>query len=284
MTLRVLLVPDISNPGARDAAVQLIAWLTAQGVTAVAEAGDAAALGMPDVGVSAANLGELELVVALGGDGTILKAVHLLGESTVPVLGVKFGRLGFLSGARADTMREAVTAALAGEVSLEHRSTLRAEVHMDGRCVGSYLALNEVALARGSSGRVVSFALSVDGHHVMRTRADALIASTATGSTAYALSAGGPILHPSVRGIVVLPVAPHTLAARAMVTGPSSTIEIELPEAARSDACIVVDGDVKPCRQAIERVVITQGAHDVALVKLEGRDFYETVASEFFGG
>jgi len=250
----------------------------------VLESRDAAECGLDGFAVTMSDLGEPSLVVALGGDGTILKAVHLVGELSTPLLGVKYGRLGFLSGARAETMRQAVGAALAGDARVERRATLRVEVTMDGRVVGTYRALNETVVARGVSGRVVEFDMAIDGHRVLNTRADALIVATATGSTAYALSAGGPVVAPGFGGMVVLPVAPHTLHTRAIVTDPHDTVEITLPDPSRSDACLIVDGDVRPCRRAIERVTVCRGEHDVALVKLDGRDFYETVATEFYGG
>jgi len=283
-SVRVLLVPNTTNPRAVAAAVELATWCMARGLEPVLEAADASGSGLASYAVTAAAIGEPALAVALGGDGTILKAVHLLGDVDVPLLGVKFGRLGFLSGAQPDTMREAVEAALAGDARVERRATLLAEVSMDGRSVGSYRALNEVVLSRGTSGRVVAFDLAIDGHTVMSSTADGVIVATATGSTAYALSAGGPVVAPGFGGIVVVPVAPHTLQARAIVTEPSSTIELTLPDAGRANACLAVDGDVKPCRRAIERVTVTRGAHDVSLIKLDGRDFYETVATEFFGG
>jgi NAD+ kinase len=282
--MRVMLVPNTANPLAVAAAAELATWLAAQGLTPVLSASDAAESGLHDFGISPSEIGEPVLVVALGGDGTILKAVHLLGEVEVPVLGVKFGRLGFLSGAVPGSMRAAIETALAGEACVERRATLRAEVVMDGRSVGAYRALNEVVLSRGASSRVVAMDVAIDGYPVMKVRADGLIVATATGSTAYALSAGGPMIAPGFGGMVVVPVAAHTLQSRAIVTDSSDTVEITLSHPERSDGCVVVDGTVTPCRRAIERVTIARDPHDVLLVKLDGRNFYETASAEFFGG
>jgi NAD+ kinase len=282
--VRVLLVPNTANARAVDAARELAIWLPAQGVEPVLEATDARESGLDSCGITAAEIGEPALAVALGGDGTILKAVHLLGDAMAPLLGVKYGRLGFLSGVRPDDLREAIISALSGEAAIERRTTLRADVMMDGRSVGCYRALNEVVLSRDMTGRVVVFDVHVGGEKVERVRADGLVLATATGSTAYALSAGGPVVAPGFGGMVIVPVAPHTLQARALVTDPADVVEISFPEPARSGACLVVDGDVKPCRQAIERVTVRPGEHDVLLVKHGGRGFYATVAAEFFGG
>ena len=281
--MRVLLVPNTGNAQAVLAATELTAWLSGAGYVPLLSQGDAAESGLAGFGVSTSDLGDLALVIALGGDGTILKAVHLIGGSEVPVLGVNYGRLGFLSGAGPEYMREAVTAALAGEAAIERRATLRASVVMEGRDVGEYLGLNEVVVSRWPSGRVAEFDLSIDGHRMMRIRADGVIVATATGSTAYSLSAGGPLAAPGFGGMIVSPVAPHTLRSRSLITDPTDTIEIELSDPTRADACVAVDGDVTPCRRAIERVTVCRGEHDVLLVKHDGRDFYETLSTEFFG-
>lgn len=281
--MRVLLVPNVLNPAAVSATAELATWLIGQGFTPVLSTDDAAGVGLGDYGVPPAEIGEPVLVVALGGDGTILKAVHLLGEAEVPVLGVKFGRLGFLSGASAGSMRESVATALAGEANVERRATLKAELVMEGRTVGTYRALNEVVVSRGASARVIEIELSIDAHRVARLRADGVIVATATGSTAYALSAGGPIVAPGFGGMVVVPVAAHTLNARPIITDAHEAIDIVLPDPTRNDACLIVDGEITPCRRAIDRVTVTRGGHDVLLVKLDGRHFYDTVAAEFFG-
>jgi NAD+ kinase len=282
--MRVLLVPHTGNPKAVGAAAELSTWLSARGFEPILSQADATAVGLSQLGVVPSEFNDIGLAVALGGDGTTLRTVHLLGGAEVPLLGVKFGRLGFLSGVSPEHARDAIETALAGEARIERRATLRAEVVMDGRAVGSYLALNEVVVSRGSSGRVVAFDLAVDGHPILRTRADGIVVATATGSTAYALSAGGPAVAPGFGGMVIVPVAAHTLRSRAIVTDPSDVVEITLPEPARADACLLVDGDATPCRRLLERVTINRGATDVLLVKLEGRHFYETLASEFFGG
>ena len=282
--MRVLLVPNTLDPDAVSATAELATWLIGQGFTPVMATDDAAGVGLSDFGVAPADIGELALVVALGGDGTILKAVHLIGEVEVPVLGIKFGRLGFLSGASAGAMRDAVATALAGEAAIERRATLSSEVVMEGRVVGVHRALNEVVVTRGASPRVIAMELAVDGHKVARLRADGIIIATATGSTAYSLSAGGPIVAPGFGGMVVVPVAAHTLNARPIVTGSHEVVEISLPDPSRADGCIIVDGEVTPCRLGLDRVTVTRGGHDVLLVKLDGRHFYDTVAGEFFGG
>lgn len=282
--MRVLLVPNLRYEAAVTAACELSTWLSASGFTPLMTGDDAQACGLPALAVSPTAIGEPALVVALGGDGTILKAVHLLGEVEVPVLGVNLGHMGFLSGTTAENMRDAVETALAGECRVERRATLQAHVMMGGREVGRYRALNEVAVMRGASSRVVRVALTLNDTTISTLDCDGVIVATATGSTAYALSAGGPIVSPDVGCLVVVPVAPHALGRSAIVAGPSDVVSITLPDPLRREACISVDGDLMPCRRAIDSVRVSRGVHDVLLVKLDGRDFYEVVRSEFYGG
>lgn len=282
--MRILIVPNVGNAAAVAAAGDIASWLPELGGEPILVTQHAEAIGMPGLGVPPAETGEPGLTIALGGDGTILKAVHLLGAHEAPVLGVKFGRLGFLSGASPASMRDAIEAAVEGRVRIERRATLRASVVMEGREVGTYRALNEVVLSRGASGRVIAIRVRIDGHALADMRADGVVVATATGSTAYALSAGGPVVSPGFEGMVVVPVAPHTLQARALLTDPGQSVELTLPDRSRCDACVVLDGETTPCRRAIDRVTVTRDPHDVLLAKHDGRDFYETVATEFFGG
>ncbi len=283
MNVRVLIVPNTANQRAVDAARELAEWLGSEGIQTVMTQPDADSCGLSDLGVGATEVGEPGLAVALGGDGTILKAVHVLGSANTPVLGVNLGRRGFLSGASAGSLQEAVASALAGDVVQERRATLHVRLWVGGRDSGGYIALNEVYVGRVASGRAVSLAISVSGKELMRFAGDGVVVATPTGSTAYALSAGGPVLAPDVCGNVVVAVAPHSLSTRPLVVGPSDVVEISLAGGERGEACVTVDGDAVPCRQPLDRVEVCRGEHEVLLVKLGGRDFYDVMRSEFLG-
>ncbi len=281
--MRVLLVPNTLNPAAVNATVELATWLAGQGFTPVLATDDAVAVGLADYGVAPSDIGEPVLVVALGGDGTILKAVHLLGEVEVPVLGVNFGRLGFLSGASAGSMREAVGTALAGEASIERRATLKADVVMDGRVVGTYRALNEVVVSRGASPRVVAFELLIDDHQVARLRATASSSPRRPDRPPTRCRRAVRSSRPGLAASWSCPW-PRTPLRASDRHRAQEVIEIVLPDPSRAEACLIVDGELVPCRRTIDRVTVTRASHDVLLVKLDGRHFYDTVAGEFFGG
>lgn len=279
--MRVCLVPNTGNPRSVEAVRELAVWLSSAGYEPVLAAEDAEAVLLPEFGIPRSEIGAPALTVALGGDGTILKAVHLVAAEETPVLGVNLGRLGFMSGADPERMREAVTDALAGDVRLERRATLEAEALMAGRAVGRFRALNEVFVGRGPAGRVVDIAVAVNGVPLARFMADGVVVATPTGSTAYALSAGGPVLAPDVAGIAIVPVAPHTLSTRPIVMGPSDRVELTFPNDRRADACVTVDGETVPCRQALEGITVWRGERDVLLVKHDGRGYYDVLRDEF---
>jgi NAD+ kinase len=170
--------------------------------------------------------GEYDMLIAVGGDGSVLRAGHLCAPSGVPILGVNLGRLGFLIQIERHEWREYFEKLLNGEAWIENRMMLRAEHIRSGESLGTSNALNEVVVARGQNLRPVRLTASVDGRRLTSYAADGLIASTATGSTAYALAAGGPILPPELRNILLVPIAPHLSVDRAVVLSEGSSVNI----------------------------------------------------------
>jgi len=179
--VRVLVVPNPATERSVIAARTIAGWLADHGYEPALVTEDAVACGMPERGVAPSEIGSVELVVALGGDGTVLKAVHLLGNEDVPILGVNLGRLGFLSGAESSEMEEALVSALAGEARVERRQTLQCAVDVGGRSAGAYRALNEVFVGRGGGARVVELQVAVNGVQVWRFVCDGVIVATPTG-------------------------------------------------------------------------------------------------------
>jgi NAD+ kinase len=282
--VRVLIVPNSENGQAVEAARALSARIGEKGHEPLLAQADALASALDGLGAALGAFGSLDLVVALGGDGTILKAVHLLDGAPVPILGVNLGRLGFLAGADGRDLLAAVDDALAGNGTVEHRRTLEVSVRLGGRAGGTHQALNEVFVGRAPGGRAVSVAAAVNGIELRHGVCDGMIVATPTGSTAYALSAGGPVVAPDVACMVLVPVNPHTLVTRSVVLGPDDLVTLTLPDPARAGACVMVDGDTLPCRASLDRVDVRVGPHVVALVRLGGRGFYETARDTFFGG
>lgn len=169
-----------------------------------------------------------ELLIVLGGDGSLLRSARLAVEEGVPIFGINMGRVGFLSEAQLDDWPERLSGVLAGNFWTEERLLLRAELIRDEVCVGEFTALNDLVIGRGQQARVVRFQLWVDGDLVTTYTADALLVSTPTGSTAYSMAAGGPLLPPQLQNFVVLPVAPHLSFNRALVLHEEAEIEIHI--------------------------------------------------------
>ncbi|MGN0037648.1 MAG: NAD(+)/NADH kinase [Coriobacteriales bacterium] len=274
MAPKVLLIPSV-NPAAREHARLLSARLAVAGIDAAVHPAEQAAL-------PAAAVGELALAVPMGGDGTFLAAARALGFAPVPLLGLNYGDLGFLSGNPSRDELDLIASALAGELPVERRSTLDARLcALDGTEL-SITALNEVAYTRGASGHVVEYTLGVNGIAVARLRADGLVISTATGSTAYALSAGGPIVSPRYGGLVAVPLAPHALSSRAIVTAPSDVIEVTMGGRNMEEASVFVDGLALDIR-GVASITVARGASELLVVQ-GGDDFFKSVSQVFFNG
>lgn len=279
--MRIHLVPNADNPLACRSAHTLAEWAEANGHVPQVSHEERVAC---DLDIERGHAGETDLVVALGGDGTILKAVHKLDGADVPVLGINQGRLGFLCGADDFDPVSALQKAIAGEATHEYRAMLKASVTLGGRDSGTYDALNEVFIGRPPTGRAVDLAIAVDDEPLARWVCDGIVIATATGSTAYALSAGGPIVGPEVRVLVVVPVSPHSLAARPFVLGEDSRVTITMPEPARAGVCVEVDGDVLPCRTPLERLDVSLAPHSAHIIRVDGSGFIPAVRRTFLAG
>jgi NAD+ kinase len=251
---------------------ELRALLGARGCEVVLEQDTAAALG-DGGGVDFHAIGEgVDLAIVVGGDGTMLSAARNLVRYGVPLAGINLGRVGFMTDIALKDMREAVGAILDGRHTIEERALLDAEIRRDGRQVLRTLALNEAVVGKGSQGRLIEFELHVDGEYVYTLRADGVIVATATGSTAYALSAQGPILHPAVPALALVPLNPHTLSARPVSVLDRSVIEIVLVRAL--DARAHFDGYALADMAQGDRLVLRRSADAVRFVHPPGYSYF----------
>jgi len=177
-----------------------------------------------------------DLAIVVGGDGTLISCARLMAEHGVPLVGVNLGTLGFLTDIPADSLEPAIESVLDGEFLSESRALLAGAVRRNGKPLFSALAMNDVVVSRGAMGSMIEFAVTVDGEFIYTLRADGLIVATPTGSTAYALSAGGPILHPALQAIALVPISPHTLSNRPVAIRNNSRVEITLVRGAEARA------------------------------------------------
>ncbi len=270
--MKVLLVPS-GDPEAVSHAGYLKSRLVVAGVDCEVQP--------PGRHILSCDADELALVVPMGGDGTFLAAAHLLDFAPVPLLGLNYGHLAFLSGNPERDEVELVCDALAGDIPFERRATLDAEVVCaDGSRIAC-TALNELAFTRGTSGHMVEYSYAVNGTTIAHVRADGLVAATATGSTAYALSAGGPIVSPGYGGLVVVPVSAHTINSRALVLAGSDVLELRLLGKYTAEASLFIDGQVRALPAEASSIVCRRGERDVLFAR-GGGEFFENVARLFF--
>lgn len=224
---------------------------------------------------SKTKLGEMsDLIIVLGGDGSLLGAARMLARHNVPVLGINRGRLGFLTDILPDELEEKVGAVLDGDYVLEKRFLLNVVVKRKGDLIGRAEALNDVVVNSGTSAQMIEFDLYIDDEFVYRQRSDGLIVSTPTGSTAYSLSAGGPIMHPKLDAVVLVPMFPHTLSSRPIVIDGNSEIRIDINQANDIHPPVTCDGQVHLNAKPGDSVFITKKRHKMKLVHPPGHSFY----------
>ncbi|HZO00387.1 MAG TPA: NAD(+)/NADH kinase [Burkholderiales bacterium] len=216
-----------------------------------------------------------DLAIVIGGDGTMLAAARELVNHHVPLVGINQGRLGFMTDIGHDDMLSGVTAILEGNYAIEERTLLDAEIRRAGKSALKTIALNEAVIGKGSQGRLIEFELSVDGEFVYRLRADGIIVATPTGSTAYALSAQGPILHPAVAALTLVPLNPHTLSARPVSVSDRSVIEIVMVHAL--DARAHFDGLALADMAEGDRLILKRSAEAVRFVHPPGYRYFKTL-------
>jgi NAD+ kinase len=225
-----------------------------------------------------------DLIVVVGGDGTMLHAARLAAESSVPLLGVNRGRLGFLTDISPKDMCERIDDVLAGRFVRETRTLLEAQLVKDGAPSRRMLAMNDVVLQKWETGRMLDFETWIDGNYVNTHGGDGLVIATATGSTAYALSCGGPIIHPDVDALVLAPICPHTLSDRPIVIRASSKVELRLIERFEIKGQITCDGVAFDSLSEGDRLVITQSQARVSLLHPPGHDYYRILRSKLYWG
>ncbi|HNN86984.1 MAG: NAD(+) kinase [Pseudomonadales bacterium] len=286
----------VSRKGSRqvtDTLVALAAFLRARGAKLILESETHAVLGATvdcEQVCDRERLGEYcDLVIVVGGDGSMLGVARALCRQSIPVLGINRGSLGFLTDIAPDEIEQRVSDVLSGRYTLEERFLLEAHVERNGVVLAEGDALNEVVLHRGASLRMIEFALYLDGHFVYSQHSDGLIVSTPTGSTAYALSGGGPILHPALDAISLVPMFPHTLTSRPIVVAGQSQLRIVLGEpGAKAESGggpeLSCDGQMHIALQAGDVVHMRKKQEKLQLVHPLDHDYYETCRTKLGWG
>jgi NAD+ kinase len=282
---RVGIVARRDRAEAREVTRGLVQWLVAQGREVVVDTETAAALALPIVTVAdrQALPGKVDLIVVLGGDGTLLSVARLVDGLHVPILGVNLGGLGFLTATTLEALFPTLEAVLRGEYAAEERLVLTVTLTRAGASLAELLALNDVVVAKGALGRLIDLDVRADGQPMTAYRADGLIIATPTGSTAYNLSAAGPILFPTMDAVVLTPICSHTLTNRPIVLPASIALEVTLLSDA-PDVVLSVDGQPGPPLAAGDVVRVGQAGARIRLIRDPRKSYFEVLRTKLKWG
>jgi NAD+ kinase len=283
VTRSVLVLAHTGRQATAEAARGAVRRLQEAGVEVRALAEEVRELGLTGVRTCDQDSGAAdgaELVLVLGGDGTILRAAELARQSAVPLLGINLGRVGFLAEAEEEDLDETVESVLSRRYSVERRATLDVIVLLDGEPVDHGWALNECSVEKAARERMLEVVVEVDGRPLSRWGCDGVVASTPTGSTAYAFSAGGPVCWPTVEALLIVPISAHALFARPLVTGPDTVVALEVLHSG-AEAVVACDGRRSRPLPRGARVEVRTGSDPVLLARLHEKTFTDTLVRKF---
>jgi NAD+ kinase len=286
---RAALIARSQLPAALDALTEAAGWLAARGVDVIVDAASARDAGLTDryrVLPKDQLAAHADVVITLGGDGTLLDAAGTVARAgaTTPVMGINLGRLGFLTEASRAGMIDALAVLVGGRARIESRAMLAGRIRRGGAVELERLALNDIVVTRGALARMIEVSVAVDGQSVCEVKADGLIVATPTGSTAYNLSAGGPIVHPAVDAFVVTPIAPHTLTNRPLVLPATAGIVLSPVLDPQSEIVVTFDGQAAVRLEAGDTIEIRRAAYQVRLVHTSDRTHFDMLREKLQWG
>lgn len=277
----IVIKPD--KPEAIALARELIDWFSRRDIQAYVEEAVAPVIDHPFSCPPAEISRHVDLVIVLGGDGTLLSAVRCMDSEEVPVLGVNLGGLGFLTETTLEEIYPVLERILEGKVQTERRMKLCATVLRKGEKVIENTVLNDVVITKSVLARIIHLRSSINGAYVSTYRGDGVIISTPTGSTAYSLAAGGPIVHPSMDSILITPICPHTLTNRPLLIPDQARVEFTL-ESVESDVRLTLDGQVGCALYPFDQVVVTKAKSQALFIRSPFKDYFEILRTKFKWG
>ncbi len=263
-------------PNMKATLSQLVSWLREHGKKVVLDPKAAALLGKGASRHGGRIADEADMVIVLGGDGTILNAARLVEKRGVPILGINMGGLGFLTEVGGEQLYKTLERVFAKDYAIEERLMLRACLERHGKRVSEATVLNDVVVTKGELSRMIVMRIAIDGQFVTSLRGDGLILSTPTGSTAYSMSAGGPIVTPSVNTLLVTPICPHTLTHRPLLVPSTATLAVTLTSHDKG-AMVTFDGQVGVAMTEGDMVTITPSKHRTKLIRFPESTFYDVL-------
>jgi NAD+ kinase len=261
----------------------VVSWLRARNIDVLLDTTSATHLGEQG-GYQKSQLGlTADVLLVLGGDGTMLNAARLAGERSIPILGVNMGGLGFLTEVRLENLYPSLERVFANDFVLDERLMLRTHIHRHGEMVAQGEVLNDVVISKGTLARMIELKIAIQGRFVTNLRGDGLILSSPTGSTAYSLSAGGPIIDPAVQSLILTPICPHTLTHRPLIVPGNAKIDVTLTS--KDDgAMATLDGQVGVAISQGDSVVIQTSDHRTRLIRFPESNYYDVLREKLKWG
>jgi NAD+ kinase len=268
---------NIGKPESRDRLFELLQVLADNQVVTLLEQEAAALAGRPKDSLPLREIGRrAEMIFVLGGDGTILRVARELEGAATPMIGINLGSLGFLTSVRSEDLVAATKQVLQGEYTISERFTLQTTLTRNGQKLESHPALNDAVISRGAFSRIVRLRVSIDGALLTEYVCDGMIFATPTGSTAYSLSAGGPILLPNARACILTPICPHALSNRSVIAGEDSVVTCQVADAA-GELLLTIDGQVQMRMQVGDEVEVRRAAKSVQLATPRGQEYFDVL-------
>lgn len=281
---RIGLIANADKPDAMKLLEELVRWLLERGVEVLVEKDPAELIGRSAIGFSSEEVASTDMIVVLGGDGTILRASRVAAPRGTPMLGVHFGQYGFITEVHPPEAKEALERVLNGDYHISERIMLRARLIRSGEEVGSWTALNDVVVSKGPLARLLSLHVSVREKYIATYAADGIIVSSPTGSTAYSLSAGGPVVNPSVGVMIITPICPHTLNARSLVVPDDDLVQVTTECGEDESVMLTVDGQLGFYMQSCDRLDVTKAEFSAKIVTWDPLSFYGKLQSRLRWG
>ena len=283
MIRRLGIVTNDAKPSVREAVDELLRVAAGYGYDCLLPQSDAAHLGLSKLGIDEDELCDhADILVSLGGDGTFLRAARIAGDSGTPLLGINLGSLGFLAEVRREEIDLAIGTMARGEHRLERRRRVAAGVSRKGEFLATLTALNDIVINMGATPRAIDLEVRIEGHQIGRYLTDGIIVATPTGSTAYSLSAGGPIVDPSVDALLLTPICPHTLAVRPLLLPESRELEVVLH--GECSAVLSADGQTHVQLAGGDILRFSRAEHPTYFVRLPGRSIYRIIQEKLNWG
>jgi len=268
------LIVNYKKEKTQETACRIIDWLNSKKLKVRIEGNMGKELGKEELNCPTEKfLKEVDLIISLGGDGTLLRAARLAAVEDIPVFGVNLGGLGFLTQIGINDLEKSLEKLYQGRYFLDERMMLNCTVKRREEEIGKFTALNDVVIGKGAFARIICLATYINNDYVITYSADGLVVSTSTGSTAYSLSAGGPILNPNINSIILTPICPHTLSARPLIIGENDQVKIKL-ESSEEKVMVTIDGQEGFVLKPKDEVMIKRSEHKARLITFKEKSFY----------